>query len=113
MSAIRYGNWEIAYNPPPIPTRAFDWQYSHKDFDGAEDACDNRHGAEPTLGAVFDTIDDYEEERFDDHGCQHGCPYGNLHMAADCLKHDRCVHRDDVRARAKVRADHSKTVEAL
>ncbi len=105
---ITYGQWEISYNPPPIPYRGCDWQYCHKDFDGAEDACDNRHGAEPSLVACLDAIDDYEEERFDEHGCEHGCPYGLLTMAEQCLKHDRCVHREHVRASIAVRAQLTK-----
>jgi hypothetical protein len=100
---VAYGNWTIAYNPPPIPVRSCDWQYCHNDFDGAEDACDNRHGSAPTLAECLNEIDDYEEERFDECGCEHGCPYGLLQMASACLKHDRCVHRDEVRSRDAVR----------
>lgn len=102
--AIRYSNWEISYYQPPIPFRGFDWQFSHKDFDGAPDACDDRYGHAATLVACLDEIDDREDERFDEHGCTHGCPYGLLQMASACLKADRCVHRDDVHSREAFRA---------
>lgn len=31
---VEYRNWEIDYLPPPIPTRAHDWQAVHDNYDG-------------------------------------------------------------------------------
>ena len=101
IAPMRYGNWEISYNPPPIPFRGFDWQFSHKDFDGAEDACDDRHGAASSLEAALDWIDDWEEERFDEHGCQHGCPLALPDV--NCLAIE-CKHRTELRHREATRA---------
>lgn len=61
----RYGNWHIEFNPPPIPTRACDWQFWHDDYDGAPDANDNRCGSAATLDDAkmeIDMIDDMDRE---------------------------------------------------
>lgn len=44
--ADRYRGWMISFDYPPIPCRDFDWSATHPDYDGAEDANDNRvvHG---------------------------------------------------------------------
>ena len=34
--------WHIRATYPPIPTRAYDWEGIHDDYDGAPDAHDNR-----------------------------------------------------------------------
>lgn len=39
-----YRGFVISYDPPPIPVRTMDWHYVHSDYDGAEDANDNRCG---------------------------------------------------------------------
>lgn len=33
--AYRYGQWSIHYDPPPIPVRSCDWQFSHDNFDAS------------------------------------------------------------------------------
>lgn len=61
----RYGDWHIEYNPPPIPTRACDWQFWHDDFDGAPDANDNRSGSAASLEDAkmeIDMIEDMDRE---------------------------------------------------
>lgn len=60
-----YRNWHIRYDPPPIPSRACDWQFAHNDFDGAPDAGDNRCGHAPSLEAAKAEIDAWIEENFD------------------------------------------------
>lgn len=57
----RYGDWYIQYNPPPIPTRACDWQFWHGDFDGAPDANDNRSGSAASLQDAKMEIDMLED----------------------------------------------------
>lgn len=51
--------WSIDFVNPPIPCRDFDWCGTHPDFDGAEDANDDRvvHGR--TREAVMAAIDDW------------------------------------------------------
>lgn len=41
---VRYGDWTIRFDPPPIPVRNCDWAFVHEDFDGAPDSNDNRCG---------------------------------------------------------------------
>jgi hypothetical protein len=65
--AKTYRGWTIHYDPPPIPTRAFDWHAVHPDYDaewlGEEDgwqdnglkACASSYEA---LCAEIDTIED-------------------------------------------------------
>ena len=45
----KYRGFTIEYNPPPIPVRCCDWQFWHDDYDGAEDANDNRCGSAASL----------------------------------------------------------------
>lgn len=40
--SYNYRGWNVHFDPPPIPSRQFDWQATHPDYDGAEDAEDNR-----------------------------------------------------------------------
>jgi hypothetical protein len=91
---MKYGDWHIEYDPPPIPTRQFDWHYWHDDYDGAEDACDNRHGSVASLEIAMQEIDDYEGEEFDEKGCSYGCPMAS---ALDCKAVDYCRHRDGLK----------------
>lgn len=45
MDEIRiYRGYQINYDPPPIPVRDMDWHYHHEQFDGGEDAKDDRYG---------------------------------------------------------------------
>ena len=62
ITFITYRDFEISYDPPPIPARNCDWSYSHKDFDGPED---NRYGHAPSLEAAKAAIDDWWDDHFD------------------------------------------------
>lgn len=55
-----YRDFNIEYNPPPIPIRVADWQYSHVGYDGPED---NRCGFGPTVESVKRDIDNYYMEK--------------------------------------------------
>lgn len=103
---VCYGNWEISYNPPPIPSRNCDWQFCHKDFDGAEDACDNRYGHAASLLEAMGDIDDREDDLFWERGCD-DCP---LATPDSCLKVGCCPHRDDKRARLEAYEAQRKAV---
>lgn len=35
VKRIRYGQWTVEFDPPPIPTRDMDWAFSHDDFDAS------------------------------------------------------------------------------
>ncbi|MGN7160853.1 hypothetical protein [Sphingomonas sp. SAFR-052] len=60
--ADRYRDWAISFDYPPIPCRDFDWSATHPDYDGADDANDNRivHGR--TRDDVIAAIDAWFEE---------------------------------------------------
>jgi hypothetical protein len=57
-----YRGWSINFDFPPIPCREFDWSATHPDYDGADDANDNRvvHGR--TRDDVMAEIDAWYEE---------------------------------------------------
>ncbi len=56
-----YRGFLIDYDPPPIPTRAHDWQWCHENYDGPGD---NRWGSAPSLEAAKAAIDErIEDER--------------------------------------------------
>lgn len=59
---IEYRDFCIEYDPPFIGIRSCDWQYVHKDYDGAEDSGDRRLGYAPTLEQAKIDIDNMIEE---------------------------------------------------
>jgi hypothetical protein len=59
MRQIVYKNWEITYNPKPIPVRVYDYDAVHKDYDGPED---NRCITGDSVDALIDRIDEMEAE---------------------------------------------------
>lgn len=59
---VEYRDFVITYNPTPIPDRQFDWQYEHKDFDGAPDAGDRRYGHCRSANACKNEIDEYYDD---------------------------------------------------
>ena len=54
-----YRNFEITYDPPPIPMRGFDYTFSHVDFDGPED---HRCGVAGSIYEAKAFIDEIIEE---------------------------------------------------
>ena len=50
-----YRNYNISYDPPPVPTRAWDYQFAHVDYDGPGD---NRCGTAPSLEDAKRQIDE-------------------------------------------------------
>lgn len=59
---IRYGDWHIYLDPPPIPTRNCDWHFYHDDYDGAPDANDHRAGSGADVKDCIDQIKDIEDD---------------------------------------------------
>ena len=45
MEPIKYNGFIITHWAKPIPDRSHDYDFVHEDYDGAEDAQDNRHGS--------------------------------------------------------------------
>lgn len=62
MPADTHRGWTISFDYPPIPCRDFDWSATHPDYDGAEDASDDRvvHGR--TRDDVIAAIDAFIAE---------------------------------------------------
>lgn len=54
-----YRDFEIYYNPPPIPIRGVDYQFAHVDYDGPED---RRIGMARNIDAAKAAIDEMIEE---------------------------------------------------
>lgn len=50
-----YRNYNISYDPPPVPTRVWDYQFAHVDYDGPGD---NRCGTAPSLEDAMRQIDE-------------------------------------------------------
>ena len=48
MMRESYRGYQITHDPPPIGSRAFDWQFSADGYDGAPDSGDIRCGSGPT-----------------------------------------------------------------
>ena len=57
-----YRGWSISFDFPPIPIRDFDWSATHPDYDGAEDANDNRYVHARTREAVEAEVDAWIDE---------------------------------------------------
>ena len=60
---LHYGAYHIWLDPPPIPTRAFDWTFAHEDYDGAPDSGDTRCGFASSIADAVRQIDEIERER--------------------------------------------------
>ena len=52
--------YKIEYNPKPIPTNQFDWDWWHEDFDGAIDSVDDRCGTAPSRIQCLKRIEEIE-----------------------------------------------------
>ena len=66
MSKLTYRGYEIYFDPPPVPTRAWDWHYVHKDYDGPGD---RRCGDEGSVEHCKQSIDELVEELAVDELC--------------------------------------------
>lgn len=56
---IEYRGFIITYDPPPIPTRSYDWQWMSDDYDGAPDSTDTRAGRSASLDEARADIDEW------------------------------------------------------
>lgn len=54
-----YRGFMVTYDPPPIPTRDYDWHAVHDDYDGAEG--DDRHFNGPNAADCVRQINEYYE----------------------------------------------------
>lgn len=59
---IEYRGFVITYDPPPIPTRAYDWQWMSDDYDGAPDSTDDRAGRSASLEEAKADIDRWHDD---------------------------------------------------
>ncbi len=59
---IEYRGFVITYDPPPIPTRAYDWQWMSDDYDGAPDSQDTRAGRSASLEAAKADVDEWWDD---------------------------------------------------
>lgn len=63
------GPWTVRYDPPPIPARNCDWQFTHADFDASYEGVENGwagnglSGAAASPDACLREIADIEEDR--------------------------------------------------
>lgn len=60
---LQYRDYTITHDLKPIPTRAHDWDFVHKDYDGApehseESPSDHRCGSAASIEACIDEIDE-------------------------------------------------------
>ncbi len=55
---VKYRDYVIIYDPPPIPIRRFDWSWAHEDFDGSTDGNDRRCGSSVSVEAAKRDIDE-------------------------------------------------------
>ena len=59
---VEYRGYQITYWAKPVPTRAWDYDFSHEDYDGAPDSGDARCGAARTMEEAKELIDEQIEE---------------------------------------------------
>jgi len=62
IERIEYRGFVITFDPPPIPTRAYDWQWMSDDYDGAPDSTDTRAGRSASLEEAKADIDQWFED---------------------------------------------------
>ena len=71
-----YRGYIISYWAKPVPYRGWDWDFAHKDYDGAPDGHDTRCGNAASLQDAKDAIDELiEDEECGDLPCGNLCPY--------------------------------------
>lgn len=88
MSALRYGNWQIEYSPPPIPTNSFDYAFWHVDFGGDGDSrCGHAE-------SVIDAMAQINEIEWEAWRCS--CTAA---VPGECMAASHCAHRADALAR--------------
>ena len=63
---MKYKQYTIYYDPPPIPLRSCDWHFVHDDYDGGpehsgDNPTDDRCGDGPTKEDCMRQIDELEE----------------------------------------------------
>lgn len=58
-SSYTYRGWNVSFDPPPIPTRVFDWEATHPDYDGAPDGNDSRIAYGASRREVQSAIDEW------------------------------------------------------
>lgn len=109
MRDLEYGDWRIDFDPPPIPSRNCDWQFQHKDYDGAEDSDDPRAGHGASLKDCIDQIIDLEcgdpDEPYLIWSNEHGA-WWRPHKAGYCLDLDdagRYSRSEAIRIAARAR----------
>lgn len=62
-----YKGYSITYWAKPIPTRSFDFDFCHEDYDGAPDSGDRRCGSGMSVEDCKEQIDELiEDEEFDE-----------------------------------------------
>ncbi len=54
--------WILRFAHPPIPSRAYDWDAVHDDYDGAPDAHDDRAVSARTREEVLVAVERWIEE---------------------------------------------------
>ena len=59
MSAY-YKKWILEFNPKPVPSRKFDWDATHLDFD-EDPGCDDRHFQCASISEAMVEIDAWDE----------------------------------------------------
>lgn len=57
-SHFMYRDYQVQYEPPPVPSRDYDWCFAHDDFDGAPDSGDARCGYAKSADDCFTAIDE-------------------------------------------------------
>lgn len=63
----QYRGYNITYWAKPVPTRAWDYDFAHEDYDGAPDSGDHRCGNGASVEDCKEQIDEIiEDEEFDE-----------------------------------------------
>ncbi len=64
---VEYRGYTITHGAKPVPTRVWDYDFVHADYDGAPDSGDRRCGNGASVDDCKEQIDELiEDEEFDD-----------------------------------------------
>lgn len=59
---IRGQKWHLSWNPKPIPTKAYDWDWGHDDYDGPGDTrCGSAASVLGCLEEILDYMEDHDQ----------------------------------------------------
>ncbi len=96
---LLHRNYEIRWDPKPIPSRDFDYDFSHVDYDGPEDRRCGAAGSIRDCIIIIDEMIEDEEDKKDNGGNNAGSNCANCEKQWDGHTGTYCEHCGELKPR--------------